>query len=215
MLRMSPLVALTAATFAVGLGELAVAGILPPLASDLHVTIPVAGQLVGVYALVFAVLTAPLAAAFAGARRKRGMLVGLLAVALANVLAAFAPTYLMLMAARLLAAAGSALVSPLALSLIDDVVPVERRGRAQGIVFAGFSTAMTVGVPLGAIVADHASWRAVFAIVAITAALAAVLAAGGDLVIAFAGIDDIVLAGAALLAVAFAIAWPLRPGQPQ
>lgn len=74
---------------------------------------------------------------------------------------------------------------------------------------------MTVGVPLGAIVADHASWRAVFAIVAITAALAAVLAAGGGLVIAFAGIDDIVLAGAALLAVAFAIAWPLRSGQPQ
>jgi DHA1 family purine base/nucleoside efflux pump-like MFS transporter len=171
--RPSPLIALTAATFAVGLGELAVAGILPPLASDLRVTIPAAGQLVGGYALAFAILTPPLAAAFGGTRRKRGLLAGLLAVAVANVLAAFAPSYLTLLAARLLASAGSALVSPLALGLIDDVVPVERRGRAQGIVFAGFSVAMTIGVPMGALVADRASWRVVFGIVACTALLAA------------------------------------------
>ena len=175
---MNPLAALTAATFAVGLGELAVAGMLPPLAADLHVSIPVAGQLVGGYALAFAILTAPLAAAFGGPRRKTGLLVGLLTVAVANVLAALAPTYVTLLAARLLAAAGSALVSPLALSLIDDVVPAERRGRAQGIVFAGFSVAMTIGVPLGAIIADRAHWRVVFALIAGTCFIAASLAAG-------------------------------------
>jgi DHA1 family inner membrane transport protein len=168
------LVALTGATFAVGLGELVVAGILPPLAGDLHVTIPVAGQLVGGYALLFAVLTPVLAAAFGGKRRKAGLLVGLGVVALANALAALAPTYLSLLGARLLAAAGSALASPLALSLIDDVVPVERRGRAQGIVFAGFSVAMTVGLPVGALVAAHFGWRAVFVLIALASALAAI-----------------------------------------
>jgi DHA1 family purine base/nucleoside efflux pump-like MFS transporter len=178
MVRSSPLVALTAATFAVGLGELAVAGILPSLASDLRVTIPVAGQLVGLYALVFALLTPPLAAAFGGPRRKSGLLVGLLLVAIANAVATIAPTYITLVAARVVAAIGSAIVSPLALSLIDDVVPLERRGRAQGIVFAGFSVAMTIGVPMGALVADHASWRTVFAIVAIGAVLAALLSLG-------------------------------------
>ncbi len=182
MLRPGPVIALTAATFAVGLGELAVAGILPPLAGDLRVTIPVAGQLIGFYALVFAVLTPPLAAIFGGARRKRGLLIGLAAVALANVIAAAAPNYLILLGSRLLAAAGSALVSPLALSLIDDVVPLERRGRAQGIVFAGFSVAMTVGVPLGALIADHFGWRWVFAGIAFACVLAALL--GGRLRIA-------------------------------
>jgi DHA1 family purine base/nucleoside efflux pump-like MFS transporter len=177
-MRISPLAALTAATFAVGLGELAVAGILPPLAADLGVGIPAAGQLVGVYALAFAFLTPPLAAAFGGPRRKSGLLVGLLVVCIANVLAALAPNYILLMAARVLAAAGSAVVSPLALSLIDDVVPAERRGRAQGIVFAGFSVAMTLGLPLGAIIAAHAHWRVVFALVAVSCVAAALLAPG-------------------------------------
>jgi DHA1 family purine base/nucleoside efflux pump-like MFS transporter len=179
MLRPVPLLALTAATFSVGLGELAVAGILPPLAGDMHVTIPVAGQLIGLYALLFAVLTPPLAAVFGGARRKRGLVIGLTTVALANIIAAAAPDYLVLLGSRLLAAAGSALVSPLALSLIDDVVTLERRGRAQGIVFAGFSVAMTVGVPLGALIADQFGWRWVFAGIALSCALAALL--GGQL----------------------------------
>lgn len=177
MQRLGPVIALTAATFAVGLGELAVAGILPPLARDMHVTIPVAGQLIGLYALVFAVLTPPLAALFGGARRRRGLVLGLIAVAVANLLAAGAPNYDVLIGARLLAAAGSALVSPLALSLIDDLVAVELRGRALGIVFTGFSVAMTVGVPLGAIIADGAGWRWVFALIAASCAVAALLAA--------------------------------------
>lgn len=176
-MRVNPLAALTAATFAVGLGELAVAGMLPPLASDLHVGIPVAGQLVGSYALTFALLTPPLAAAFGGRHRKSGLLVGLVTVGLANVLAALAPTYLALLAARLLAAVGAAIVSPLALSLIDDVVAPERRGRAQGIVFAGFSVAMTIGVPLGAIVAGHADWRVAFGSIAAVCFAAAALGA--------------------------------------
>jgi predicted MFS family arabinose efflux permease len=167
------LFALTAATFAVGLGELVVAGILPPLAGDLRVSIPIAGQLVGGYALLFAVLTPFLAATFGGSRRKAGLFAGLAVVAAANALSVVAPTYLTLLGSRLIAAAGSALVSPLALSLIDDLVPVERRGRAQGIVFAGFSVAMTVGLPVGALVAQHFGWRAVFALVAIASALAA------------------------------------------
>jgi len=177
MQRLGSVIALTAATFAVGLGELAVAGILPPVARDMRVTVPVAGQLIGLYALVFAVLTPPLAALFGGARRQRGLVIGLIAVAAANVLAAAAPNYDVLLSSRLLAAAGSALVSPLALSLIDDLVAVEHRGRAVGIVFTGFSVAMTVGVPLGAIIADGSSWRWVFAIIAAACTLAAVLAA--------------------------------------
>jgi predicted MFS family arabinose efflux permease len=177
MIRPAPLLALTAATFSVGLGELAVAGILPPIAADMHVSIPTAGQLIGFYALVFAVLTPPLAAAFGGAGRRRGLLLGLAVVAAANALAAFAPNEFVLLGARLLAAAGSALVSPLALSLIDDVVPAAQRGRAQGIVFTGFSVAMTVGVPFGALVADRAGWRWVFAAIAVSCLLAAALGA--------------------------------------
>ena len=177
MLRLGPLIALTSATFAVGLGELAVAGILPPVALDMHVTIPAAGQLVGIYALVFAVLTPPLAAMFGGARRKRGLITGLIAVGVANAIAALAPNYAVLLGSRILAAAGSALVSPLALSLIDDVVPEGLRGRAQGIVFTGFSVAMTFGVPLGAVIADRSSWRWVFAIVALACVAAGILGA--------------------------------------
>jgi DHA1 family inner membrane transport protein len=170
------LAALTGATFALGLGELVVAGILPSIAGGLGVSVPVAGQLTTVYALVFAVLSPFLAAAFGGANRKRGLIIGLAIVTLANALAGLAPTFATLLAARVLAAVGSSLASPLAIALVNDVIPERQRGRAQGIVFAGFSLALTVGVPAGAIVAEPFGWRAVFVLLAVLCAFATLLA---------------------------------------
>jgi DHA1 family putative efflux transporter-like MFS transporter len=170
-----PLVALTAATFAVGFGELVIAGILPAVSAGVHVSIAAAGQLTTVYALVFAVVSPPLAALFRGPRRRTGLILGLLIVAAANVLAVFVPAYGAVLVARMIAAVGSALASPLALALIDDVVPPARRGQAQGIVFAGFAGALTISLPVGALTAEAFGWRSVFVLVAALALVAAAL----------------------------------------
>ena len=101
MLRVRPLVALTSATFAVGLGELAGPEFCRRSQAISTSRFPPRDEVVGAYALVFAVLTPPLAAAFSGARRKRGLIVGTGDGCVANVLAAVAPAYALLLCARL------------------------------------------------------------------------------------------------------------------
>jgi DHA1 family inner membrane transport protein len=155
-MRILPLFALAFATFALGLGELMLAGILPAIASDIGVSIPLAGQLVTVYALTFAALSPPLAFALRNVNARRTLIASLVGVAIANA-----------------AAAGSAVATPLALGAVDRVTAQEMRGRAHGIVFTGFSLAAMLGVPLGALIATHFGWRWTFACVAVLALAAA------------------------------------------
>jgi len=175
--RLGPLLALTVATFALGFGELMIAGILPDAARDLHVSVGTAGSLVGVYALVFATLSAPLALALARVERRTALVAALLLVAAANAGAAAGGGFAVVLAMRVLAAAGSAVATTIALAAVDALADAPSRGRAHGIVFAGFSAAATLGVPLSVLVADRWSWRDAFAGVAVSAFIAATLVA--------------------------------------
>ncbi len=175
-MRLVPLLALTVATFSLGFGELMIAGILPNVARDLHVTLAATGALVGVYALTFAVVSPPLAIVMTRIERRTGLIAALLIVACANGAAA-AGDFGQILVLRAVAAAGSAVATTIALASVDALADVRSRGRAHGIVFAGFSAAATLGVPFGVLIAEHWSWRYAFAAVALSALVAAVLVA--------------------------------------
>jgi predicted MFS family arabinose efflux permease len=64
----------------------------------------------------------------------------------------------------------------LALAIISDVVPAERRGRAMGIVMGAFSAASVLGVPAGLELARIGGWRLPFFAVAAVGAVLAVAA---------------------------------------
>jgi DHA1 family inner membrane transport protein len=174
-LRLVPLLALTVATFALGFGELMLAGILPNIARDLHVALPAAGQLVGAYALTFALVSPPLAIALQRVERRTALVAALLVVVAANAGAAAGPDFAVVLVMRIVAAVGSAAATTLALAAVDSVSSDAARGRAHGIVFAGFSAAATLGVPLGVLIAARWSWRDAFDAVALCALVAAVL----------------------------------------
>jgi predicted MFS family arabinose efflux permease len=174
--RLVPLLALTVATFSLGFGELMIAGILPNVARDLHVTLAATGALVGVYALTFAVVSPPLAIVMTRIERRTGLIAALLIVACANGEAA-AGDFGQILALRAVAAAGSAVATTIALASVDALSDLRSRGRAHGIVFAGFSAAATLGVPFGVLIAERWSWRYAFAAVAVSALVAAVLVA--------------------------------------
>ena len=176
-MRLGPLLALTVATFALGFGELMIAGILPDVARDLHVSLAAAGGLVGVYALVFAVVSPPLAIAATRIERRTVLIAALLVVALANAAAAAGGGFAVMLALRATAAAGSALATTIAIASVDSLSDIASRGRAHGIVFAGFSGAATLGVPLGVLIAERWTWRDAFAGVAVSAFIAALLVA--------------------------------------
>jgi predicted MFS family arabinose efflux permease len=71
-----------------------------------------------------------------------------------------------LMAARVIAGAFGGPASSLALSIVADVVPAERRGKALGAVMSAFSVSSVLGVPAGLELARLGGWRTPFFVVA-------------------------------------------------
>ena len=67
-----------------------------------------------------------------------------------------------LLAARVLAGLFGGPATSLSFSIIADVIPPERRGKAMGAVMGAFSFASVVGVPVGLELARVGGWRAPF-----------------------------------------------------
>lgn len=109
--------------------------------------------------------------------RKRLLLTlyGLFAVA--TLACGLASDYGFLMAARVAAGMFGGVLSALSQTIVADVVPFERRGRAMGIVMSSFSLSTVAGVPLGLYLANHLGWQAAFFAIAGVSALLAVGAA--------------------------------------
>jgi predicted MFS family arabinose efflux permease len=90
--------------------------------------------------------------------------------ALGTLFCGMAPDYYMLVAARFVAGAFGGVCGTVILSIVGDVIPMERRGRAMGMVMSAFSVASIVGVPAGLYGADYISWHLpFFAIAALSA----------------------------------------------
>jgi predicted MFS family arabinose efflux permease len=94
--------------------------------------------------------------------RKKLLLALYVLFGLATLACGLAPTYYTLMLARVLAGIFGGVLSALSQTIIADVVPFERRGRAMGIVMTSFSVSTVAGVPLGLFLAAHFSWHAPF-----------------------------------------------------
>lgn len=151
---------------------LLVAGLIPGIQADLGVSLPAAGQLVTAFAITYAV-GSPLLAILTGWLPRRSLLTGTLATfAATNMLAAAAPTYGVLVLARVLAACGAALFTPTALGVAAASASARQRGRALATVIAGLTVATVLGVPIGTLLATRLGWRAGFVFVAALATLA-------------------------------------------
>lgn len=101
-----------------------------------------------------------------------------------SVLGAVAPTFDMLVLARLLQGFGAGLIHPLALQVIYEVFPPEQRGRAMGFFGFGIVLAPALGPACGGFLVDLFNWRSVFYMVlpfcAIGSLLAVVFMPGRD-----------------------------------
>ena len=98
--------------------------------------------------------------------RKRLLLTMYGLFALATLACGLAPTYEFLMGARLAAGLFGGVLSALSQTIVADVVPFERRGRAMAVVMSAFSFSTVAGVPLGLVVANHLGWHATFVSIA-------------------------------------------------
>jgi predicted MFS family arabinose efflux permease len=162
---------MAAGMFAVGTDSFVVAGILPQVAAALGVSIPVAGQMVTLYAISYALLSPTIAALAAHWPRKRLLLSGLAVFVAGNALTALAPSIGWVLVSRVVAGLGAAMYSPTATATAAALATPERRARALAIVIAGLSSATALGAPLGTLIAGLGDWRATMWFVSLVGAV--------------------------------------------
>jgi MFS family permease len=150
-----------------GMGSAAVAVTLPALAADLGLSTGGSAWVISLYALMLAVATAVYGrlADLAGIRLP--LVVGVSLMTTGAVLGAFAPTYEVLLSARVLQGAGAASVPTLGMAIVSAKYDGRVRTAALGRV-AGVAAAVSCLGPLaGGAVESLLSWRAVVALPAL------------------------------------------------
>ncbi len=171
-----PLLALSVAAFGIGTTEFVIMGLLPDLSTSFAVSIPKAGMLVTGYALSVTIGAPLVAIATSRLERKSALMLLMGVFTLGNLLCAVAPTYSLLLSARVLTALCHGAFFGIGSIVAADLVPKEQRAQAISLMFAGLTLANVLGVPFGTALGQAFGWRATFwAIVPIGIIAAALL----------------------------------------
>lgn len=161
----------TLSAFALGLAEFVPIGLTEVMAQSLGVKVEQAGAAVTLYALGATFAAPILTALTAGWSRKRVMLMTVLVFSAGSLIAAFATSLSMLLAARFVAGMGHGLFLAVASSTAARLVGPKKAGSAVAVVFGGFTIAMAIGVPISTYLGGTISWRPVLGAIAVFGAL--------------------------------------------
>lgn len=166
------ILALAAGCFGIGTTEFVVMGLLPDVARDLGVDIPNAGLLVTGYA-IGVIIGAPIMAILTARLPRKGTLIGLMGIfILGNIACALAPTYGLMMAARIFTAFAHAAFMGIGAVVAADLAPPHKRAQAMALTMTGLTIANVLGVPGGTAFGHWAGWRMTFLAVAGIGAIA-------------------------------------------
>ncbi|VEB95556.1 Inner membrane transport protein ydhP [Cedecea lapagei] len=172
------LLALAMSAFAIGTTEFVIMGLLPEVAGDLHVSIPVAGWLISGYALGVAIGAPIMALLTARLPRKLSLILLMVIFIVGNLLCALALSYNFLMLARVITALCHGAFFGIGAVVAASLVPAGRKASAVALMFTGLTLANVLGVPIGTWFGQLYGWRATFwgvAIIGVIAFLALVV----------------------------------------
>ena len=160
----------------IGTGAFVIGGLLGPLAHDLGIGVPTAGQAMTAYALSTALLAPLVLLATGGWPRRNALLLALALFAAGNVLCALAHSLTALLVGRVLMGLG-AVFTPISAGIAVALVQPAQRGKALAFVFLGISLSYVVGVPLGAWLGLAYGWHTPIWVVAALSGVALVTVA--------------------------------------
>ncbi|WP_299096281.1 MFS transporter [uncultured Winogradskyella sp.] len=166
--------ALTISAFGIGTTEFVIVGLLPTVANDLNTSISSAGLLVSLYAVGVAIGAPVLTALTSQIARKRLLIAIMLLFIIGNGLAAIAPSFILLILARILTGFAHGVFFSIGSTIAASLVPEDKRASAISIMFAGLTVAIVTGVPLGTYIGQNFGWRATFIGVSILGIIGAV-----------------------------------------
>ncbi|URZ87345.1 MFS transporter [Floricoccus penangensis] len=161
------LLALAINAFAIGSTEFISVGLLPMIVDSFKVSLDQAGLTVSLYALGVTI-GAPLLTILTGKwNRKVLMLAIMITFILGNLIAAFAPTFSILLMGRIVSSLAHGIFMSVSTIIAADVVDESRRASAIAIMFTGLTVATVTGVPLGTYIGQQTSWNMSFIFIAV------------------------------------------------
>lgn len=105
--------------------------------------------------------------------RKTGLLFIYTGFGIGTLACAFAESYLQLVSLRIFTGFFGGMIGAMVLSIVSDLFRFKERGTAMGILFAAFSAASALGIPIGIYLAAKSSWHLPFIVIGIVALLIA------------------------------------------
>ena len=94
--------------------------------------------------------------------RKKVLVIAYIGFLIGTFACGLAPSYGLLLAARVLAGLFGGLIGAQVLSIVADIIPYERRGAAMGAIMSAFAVSSTFGVPFSLYLSNLFSWHAPF-----------------------------------------------------
>lgn len=164
-LPISALLALAASGFLALMTETFPAGVLAPISSSFSISEALAGQFVTLYALGSLAAAVPLVAATRTWSRRRLMMVALASLCVFNIVTAVTTRYDVALIARFLAGMAGGLIWGVLAGYARSIAPDPLKGRALALAGVGAPLALSLGVPIGALLGQAIGWRATFWVV--------------------------------------------------
>jgi len=166
-LPLAGLLALAMAGFITILTEALPAGLLTQISKDLAVSESLVGQLVTIYAIGSLLAAIPLVAATRGWRRRPLLQTAIGGFFIVNTVTALSDNYALTMVARFFAGVFAGLLWALLAGFASRMVADSLRGRAIAIAMIGTPLALSLGIPLGTLLASRIGWRFTFGVMSL------------------------------------------------
>ncbi|WP_076459813.1 MFS transporter [Limosilactobacillus caccae] len=145
--------------FMLGCNEYMIVGVLPDIAKEYHESLGPLGLLVTVFALVYAIFTPIITSMASRWKRHHVLLVMMVVFFIGNTWTALATNYTSLLLSRVLTATVAGAIISMVLVMASFVAPHDKRASLVSWVFAGFSIASVIGIPIGTVISTTFSWH--------------------------------------------------------
>jgi MFS transporter, DHA2 family, lincomycin resistance protein len=147
------------------LNETVMSVALPHVMTDLHVAASTGQWLTTAYMLTMAVLIPTSGWVLRRLSTRTVFALAMAIFSLGTLLAGLAPTFGVLMTARVVQAIGASMMGPLLMACVLELTPEHRRGRSLGTVTIVIAVAPAIGPVLSGVVLQFLPWRALFLVV--------------------------------------------------
>jgi DHA2 family lincomycin resistance protein-like MFS transporter len=156
---------LVAATFVVILNETIMMNAIPRLMGEFAVDARAAQWLSTAFMLTMAVVIPVTGWFLQRVTTRQAYVLAMAVFSVGTLVAALAPAFWLLIAGRIIQAAGTAVMMPLLMTTLMSVVPEHDRGRIMGRVVMAISVAPALGPAVSGVVLEFTSWRWLFGLV--------------------------------------------------